>query len=72
MNYIHFRLKLQEGFIEGESYLNDGEGLYKIVFELTSVNKTKKNFTLRHTYGGIWRSCDEISGMKLLFSLSNE
>ena len=58
-----FRLLKIEGFQEAESILNDNEGLYKVVKEtLQSDNNTKETFILRHTYGGIWRSCDEITG----------
>ena len=45
------------------SVLKDSEGLYKIVKETlqSENNKTKETYILRHTYGGIWRSCDEIT-----------
>ena len=64
-----FRLTQTEGYQPPPiSILKDNEGLYKIVKETlqSENNKTKETYILRHTFGGIWRSCDEITSIFFL------
>ena len=67
---FYFRLTKTEGYQPPPvSVLKDNEGLYKIVKETlqSENNKTKETYILRHTFGGIWRSCDEITSNVFLF-----
>ena len=59
--YDFNKLKALPSLVSNESYLDPGNGFYKLVTTSDQSNGTKTTY-LRATYGGIWRICDQISG----------
>ena len=67
VTYNNQSLSQLPNIVLAESTFYPEDGFYIIVVEeINENNITKHTFYLRDTYGGIWRMCDRISGIKYI------